>query len=154
MLSEKEKTDIEEALKHLPIRKAGGLEALRIVQKHRRWISDESVRDISAFLGMSPEEIDSLATFYNLIFRKPVGRHVILVCDSITCWIQGYEEIRESLEDHLGIQAGETTADDRFTLLPTVCLGACDKAPVMMVDDDLHGYLTPEKIKEVLKDYP
>ncbi len=153
MLSEKEIEEIEAELQKLPRRDAGGLEALRIVQKHQRWVSDEAVKDISDLLGMSPESIDSLATFYNLVFRKPVGRHIILICDSITCWIKGYDNIAAFLSEYLNIKMGETTSDDRFTLLPTVCLGSCDKAPVMMVDDDLYTNLTTEKITEILKDY-
>jgi NADH-quinone oxidoreductase subunit E len=153
MLSEQEKKEIEEELAHYPRRDAGGLEALRIVQRHRRWISDEAVQDISDHLEMSTHQIDSLATFYNLIFRKPVGRHVILLCDSITCWVKGYDNILAFIQDHLDIGLGETTPDDRFTLLPAPCLGACDRAPVMMVDEDLHGNLTPDKIKGILAQY-
>ena len=71
---------------------------------------------------------------------------MILVCDSVSCWVMGYEQVCEYLRDRLGIDLGETTADGRFTLLPVVCLGACDHAPAMMIDDELHGDLTPEKI--------
>jgi NADH-quinone oxidoreductase subunit E len=99
---------------------------------------------------MSPDELDSVATFYNLIYRKPVGRHVILVCDSVSCWIMGYDPIREHLSSRLGIGLGETTQDGRFTLLPIVCLGTCDHAPAMMVDDELYGDLDPAKIDEIL----
>ena len=119
---------------------------MKIVQRHRGWVSDESIRDIGELLGMSPADLDGVATFYNLIFRKPVGRHVVMLCDSVSCWIMGYERIREHLTQRLGIELGETTADDRFTLLPIVCLGACDHAPAMMIDDDLHGDLDPAKI--------
>ena len=154
MLTEKEKNEIEQELEHYPRRDAGGLEALRIVQRHRRWVSDQAIQDISNFLGMTPHQIDSLATFYNLIFRKPVGSHVILICDSISCWVKDYNNIVSFLSDQLGIGLGETTGDDRFTLLPSPCLGACDRAPVMMVDEDLHVNLTPEKIKKILTQYP
>jgi NADH-quinone oxidoreductase subunit E len=102
---------------------------------------------------MSPTDLDSVATFYNLIFRKPVGRHVIMVCDSVTCWIMGYDRIRTHLHDRLGIELGETTPDNRFTLLPIVCLGCCDHAPAMMVGSDLHSDLDPQKIDTELKNY-
>ena len=153
MLSEEEKKDIEKELAHLPRKSAGGLEALRIVQKHRSWISDEAVRDISEYLDLNEAQIEGLASFYNLIFRKPVGRHVILFCDSISCWIRQSDELQQKLSKHLGVKAGETTPDKRFTLLPFPCLGACDKAPVMMVDKDLHVHLTEEKIKKILENY-
>jgi NADH-quinone oxidoreductase subunit E len=103
---------------------------------------------------MSVTELDSVATFYNLIFRSPVGRHVIMICDSVSCWIMGYDRMREYVGKRLGISLGETTKDNRFTLLPIVCLGCCDHAPAMMVDDTLHSDLNPEKIDRVLGSYP
>jgi len=103
MLSEEEKKEIEEEARQYPTRKAACLEALKIVQKHRRWVSDENIRDIAAFLNMAAEEVENVATFYNLVFRKPVGRHVILVCDSISCWIMGYDNVLAYLGNKLGI---------------------------------------------------
>jgi len=153
MLSEDERRAVEAALKNFPRRSAGSLEALRIIQDRRGWISDESIRDVAAATGLSPDELDGTATFYNLIFRKPVGRHVILVCDSICCWILGHEEILDRLQLRLGIGVGETTPDGRFTLLPVCCLGACDHAPALMVDGDLHGDLTPDKLESILEKY-
>jgi NADH-quinone oxidoreductase subunit E len=102
---------------------------------------------------MSPDAIDSVATFYNLVFRKPVGRHVILVCNSVTCWMLKYEEIAAKLQEVLGIGFGETTSDDRFTLLTIPCLGTCDRAPAMMIDKDLHRDLTVNKIEGILEKY-
>ncbi len=153
MLSEQEKREIETELAHFPQKQAACIEALKVVQRHRRWVSDEAIKDIADFLDMSPAAIDNVATFYNLVYRKPVGRHVILICDSISCWIMGYEDIKRYLFDKLEIKLGETTKDDRFTLLPMACLGACDHAPVLMIDNDLYRDLTPEKIDDILKKY-
>jgi NADH-quinone oxidoreductase subunit E len=94
-----------------------------------------------------------VATFYNLIFRKPVGRHVILLCDSISCWVMGYETIRGYLQEKLGIQYGETTPDGRFTLLPNCCLGTCDCAPALMIGNDLYRNLTVDQLEEILSRY-
>ncbi len=116
-------------------------------------MSDENIRDIAAFLIMSPEEVENVATFYNLVFRKPVGRHVILVCDSISCWIMGYENIVSNLNKKLGIGLGETTTDDRFTLLTVPCLGTCDHAPALMIDDDLYRDLSADKLDEIIQKY-
>lgn len=138
---------------HYPDKKSVCIDAMRIVQSHRGWVSDESLRDIAEFLGMSLEDLDGVATFYNLIYRKPVGRHVILVCDSVSCWIMGYERVRKELSNRLGVRLGETTPDNRFTLLPVVCLGACDHAPVMMIDNDLHLGLESQKIDQLLDKY-
>jgi NADH-quinone oxidoreductase subunit E len=122
------------------------------VQRHRGWVSDESLRDIGELLEMSAADLDGLATFYNLIFRKPVGRHVVMLCDSVSCWIMGYERMREHLTSRLGIEFGETTPDNRFTLLPIVCLGACDHAPAMIVNNNLHGDLDRDKIDRLLEE--
>jgi NADH-quinone oxidoreductase subunit E len=153
MLTAEEKHEIEKAISLVPVKKAAGIEALKIVQDRRRWISDESLRDVAAFMEMSPEELDSVATFYNLIFRKPVGRHVILLCDSISCWVMGYESILEHLTKQLGIKYGETTKDGRYTLLPNCCLGTCDCAPALMIDNDLYRNLTIDQVDEILKKY-
>ncbi|MBZ0157535.1 MAG: NADH-quinone oxidoreductase subunit NuoE [Alphaproteobacteria bacterium] len=153
MLSEEERQEIERELQHCDRKSAASVEALKIVQKHRGWVSDEGIRDVAEILGMTVDELDAVATFYNLIFRKPVGRHVILLCNTISCWVMGYEGILDHLSGLLGITWGETTADGMFTLLPVPCLGACDQAPAMMVDGELYGDLTPEGIDEILGRY-
>lgn len=153
MLTTEEINEIEKEAAHYPRRDAVSIDALKIVQRHRGWVSDESLRDIAAHLCMSPTDLDSIATFYNLIFRKPVGRHVIMACDSVSCWIMGGERVRERLQERLGIGFGETTSDNRFTLLPIACLGCCDHAPAMIVDGDLHSDLDPQKIDTELEKY-
>jgi len=153
MLTALERQEIEHEFRLYPYKQAACIEALKIIQKHRRWVSDESLKDLSVLLEMSVEEIDGVATFYNLIYRKPVGRHVILLCDSVSCFIMGYSTVREYLESKLGIKYGETTPDDKFTLLPVPCLGTCDHAPAMMIGRDLHRDLTSEKIDEILLKY-
>lgn len=153
MLSEHERTEIDAELAHYPVRESVAIDALKILQKHRGWIADEALKDLADYLGMSTADLDGIATFYNLLFRKPVGRHVIFVCDSVSCWIMGYERIRAHLREQLGIEHGQTTSDDRFTMLPIVCLGCCDHAPAMMVDGDLHSDLNPQKIDSALEKY-
>lgn len=153
MLSEQETQEIQAELEHYEHKQAAGIEALKVVQEHRGWVSDEHLEDVAELLEMTPDELDSVATFYNLIFRQPVGRHVILLCDSVSCWIMGYERLREHLVERLGIDFGQTTPDDRFTLLPMVCLGTCDHAPALMIDNDLHRDLEPGKIDAILAQY-
>ena len=153
MLSPEERQEIEAELAHYPDKRAVCIDAMKVVQKHRGWVSDEGLKDIAELLGMSVDELDSVATFYNLIYRKPVGRHVILVCDSISCWMMGYDRLRDHLMSRLGVKMGETTPDGRFTLLPIVCLGTCDHAPAMLVDEDLHRDLDAEKIDSILEQY-
>jgi len=153
MLTEEEKKEITAELAHCERKEAASIEALMVVQKRRGWVSDESVRDVALLLDMTPAELDGVATFFNFIYRKPVGRHVIAICDSMVCWSLGYDPLRELLRQKLGIGFGETTQDDRFTLLPAACLGACDRAPAMLVDEDLYGPVTPEMLDEILQRY-
>ena len=138
VLSEAEMAAIDAEIAHVPYRAPVAIDALKIVQAHRGWVSDASLRAIAGHLQMSADELEGIATFYNLIFRRPVGEKVILLCNSISCWISGCDSLQAGLSTKLGIGFGETTADNRYTLLPVTCLGACDKAPVMMVGDDLH----------------
>ncbi|MGE5648440.1 MAG: NADH-quinone oxidoreductase subunit NuoE [Acidobacteriota bacterium] len=154
MLTEHERAEIDAEIAHYPIRESVAIDALKIVQKHRGWIADDALIDLADYLGMSRADLDGIATFYNLLFRKPVGRHVIFVCDSVSCWIMGFDRIREALLARLGVNLGETTPDGRFTVLPTVCLGACDHAPVLMIDRDTHGDLDPAALAALLERYP
>lgn len=153
MLTADEIREIDHEISLVPEKRAACIEALKIVQQHRRWISDESLQAIATHLEISPAEVDSVATFYNLIFRKPVGRNVILLCDSISCYVMGYQKIYAHLKEKLQISFGETTADGRFTLLPNACLGTCDHAPALMINQELYRDLTPGKIDEILNEY-
>ncbi len=150
MLSPEERREIEAEFAHYPDKRALTIDAMKVVQKHRGWVSDEALKDIAELLEVSVDELDSVATFYNLIFRKPVGRHVIMVCDSISCWIMGYDRLRDQLTKRLGVKMGETTPDGRFTLLPIVCLGTCDHAPAMMIDNDLHRDIDMDRLDSIL----
>jgi NADH-quinone oxidoreductase subunit E len=150
MLTAEELAELDDLLRESSRREAAA-DALRIVQRHRGWISNESLHDVAAFLGVAESSLETIATFYNRIYRKPVGRHVILLCDSVSCWIMGFEPVRKRLLDELGLPSMPgTSADNLFTLLPATCLGACDHAPAMMVDDELFCDLTPAKIDEIL----
>ena len=153
MLSDEIKSEIQCGIGACPTRRCAILETLEIVQRRHGWVSDERLKAVADFLSLTVEEVDGVATFYNRIYRKPVGRHVILVCDSVSCWIMGFENILVHITKRLGIEFGETTPDGRFTLLPIQCLGACEQAPAIMIDGTLHGDLTPDKIDEILKGY-
>jgi NADH-quinone oxidoreductase subunit E len=154
MLSEEEKRRIEATFALYETKSACAVEGMRILQDSRGWVSDDALADLAGLVEVSVHELDSLATFYSMIFRRPVGRHVILVCDSVLCWMLGYEEMIEYLKSRLSVDLGGTSPDGRFTLLPSVCIGACDQAPAMLVDRQLHGNLTPDKIDSVLAEYP
>jgi NADH-quinone oxidoreductase subunit E len=150
MLSETERTEIEAEIAQSCDRRSSCIGALKIVQAHRGYVSDEALRDLAALLQMTPDELDGVATFSSLILRHPVGQKVLKVCDSVVCWALGGQSLMEHLEQRLGIKAGETTADGRFILLPICCLGDCDHAPVMMVNDELVSNVTPQVLEQIL----
>jgi NADH-quinone oxidoreductase subunit E len=121
------------------------------IQDQFGYLSDEAVEEVAALLNMSTLEVEELATFYTFIYREPVGKHVIHVCDSVICWMDGFESIRDHLCNKLGIEMGGTTADGLFTLLPVCCIGYCDRSPAILINKEVHGPLTPEKLDEILE---
>ncbi len=136
-----------------PDTRAVGLEALKIVQKHRGWVSDESLLAVAEYLGLPVAELEGVATFFNLIYRRPVGKNVILYCSSVSCWIMGCEQVKEKISEELGIDFGQTSPDGEFTLLPVPCLGDCDRAPVMMVGPDQHRNLSRDNVGGIFAAY-
>lgn len=153
MLTEDELRWIEEEKAAAERPRAACIDALRAVQRRRGWVSDEVISEVAALLGMSPAELDDVATFYNFIYRRPVGRHVVHVCDSVICWMMGGDRLARSLVERTGAMSGGTSADGRFTLLPVACLGACDRAPAIMIDEDLVTDLAPEALDRILGRY-
>ena len=153
-LSAAERSAIEHEMHHYEDPRAASIEALKIVQKARGWVPDGAADAIGELLGIPASDVEGVATFYSQIFRQPVGRHIIRVCHSMTCFIAGHESILEALQRQLGIAPGQTTADGRFTLIPVCCLGNCDKAPALMIDDDTFGDVRSEGIAALLEAYP
>jgi len=154
MLSPEETQAIDHEVAIVPERRSACLEALQIVQRSRGgWVDDEALADVAQYLDMSTAELDGVATFYNLIHRKQVGRHVVHLCSSVSCWLMGYPKVRATIRKRLGIDFGETTADDRYTLLPIQCLGTCDHAPALMVDEDLHRDVDAGAVDAILERY-
>ncbi len=153
MLTDAEKKELEAEIAKYERREAACVEALKILQKHRGWVSDAGINDLSSLLGMTCDELDAIATFYSFIFRRPVGRHVIFLCDSVSCWIMGCGGLLDHMKARLGIGLGETTADGRFTLLPVSCIGRCDHAPALMIDSDMHDAVDRAGLDRILESY-
>ncbi|MGE5839105.1 MAG: NADH-quinone oxidoreductase subunit NuoE [Deltaproteobacteria bacterium] len=108
---------------------------------------------VSEALGVTLGDVYGVTTFYSFLSTSPVGRHVIRVCKSVPCCMKDAEVLIEWLEKELGIRPGETTPDGRFTLTRTNCIGACDQAPAMLIGDEVHGQLTPERLAGILKSF-
>ena len=121
------------------------------VQKHYGYLSDEGLHEAAELLGLTPLELEELATFYDFIYRRPVGKYVIHVCDGVVCWMFHENSVFEYLCQKLGVCAGEVSADGWFTVLPTACIGFCDRAPAMLINGKMYGPLTPELIDEILE---
>jgi NADH-quinone oxidoreductase subunit E len=127
------------------------IDVLRAIQDANGWVPDAGVELAAEILGLSPLQVEEIATFYDKIYRQPVGKRVIHVCDSICCWSRGGEEVYDYLRQRLSVEPGGTTTDGVFTLLPTCCLGACGEAPAMMVGLTTYENLTPERIDAILE---
>ncbi|WP_300650311.1 NADH-quinone oxidoreductase subunit NuoE [Pseudomonas sp.] len=153
-LSASERLAIEHELGHYEDPRAASIEALKIVQQQRGWVPDGAIPAIGQMLGIPASDVEGVATFYSQIFRQPVGRHIIRLCDSMVCYLQGHESIQAALQQRLGIGLGETSSDNRFTLLPVCCLGNCDKAPTLMIDDDTYSHLDADHVAQLLERYP
>ena len=152
-LAASELEEIRHEMEHYVDPRAATIEALKCVQRHRGWVPDGAIAAIGAVIGIPASDVEGVATFYNMIFRRPVGRHVIKVCDSISCFLTGYDELRAAISSHTGLGYGETSADGRFTLLPVCCLGNCDKGPTLMIDDDTHGPVAVADVPALLERY-
>jgi NADH-quinone oxidoreductase subunit E len=120
------------------------------LQRHFGYLSDEALKAGAGLLGLTTLELEELATFYDFIYREPVGKFVIHVCDGVVCWMFHEGSVFDYLCQKLGVCAGQMTADGLFTVLPTACIGFCDHAPAMLINGVPYGPLTPEKIDEII----
>lgn len=151
MIPEKLKKELEARVASAITPREAAVDVMKEVQNHYGWLTDEGVVEAGEIIGLSPLQVEELATFYEMIYRRPVGKKVIKVCDSISCWTMGNEDLVAHLAERLGTEPGGTTADGMFTLLPCSCLGNCGCAPAMMVGENMYEKLTPEKADEILE---
>lgn len=151
MLPKELKKFLVEKIAHTDHPRGLVVDVMLALQAHDGHLSDEAVQEVAVLLGMSPLEVEELATFYTFIYREPVGKYVIHICDSLICWMDGYESLKNYLCKKLNIEMGATTADGLFTLLPVCCIGYCDLSPAMLINRKVYGHLTPEKINSILE---
>ena len=151
MIKETLRTELQARIAAAVTPREAAVDVLKELQRHYGWVTDEAVCEAAELLGLTPLQVDELATFYEMLYRRPVGRRVIHVCDSISCWAVGGDTMLAHLANVLGVEPGETTADGAFTLLPCCCLGNCGEGPTMLVGDTLYSRLTPERVDEILK---
>ncbi|MCH9697777.1 MAG: NADH-quinone oxidoreductase subunit NuoE [Gammaproteobacteria bacterium] len=149
-LSDQERTELDHMLEHYPVASGASIDALKMIQKYHGWVSDEYLHALALYMQLPVAELESVATFYNLIFRKPVGENLVHPCDGVSCAIMGYRKVHQQLKKTLEINDGETTENNAFTLIPLPCLGACDKAPVVLINQTLHENVNPDQVAEII----
>jgi len=126
---------------------------LEEAQDKHGYLSRELLAELAESLGLSVSDVYGVASFYSFLLTKPLGRNVIRVCKSLPCYLKNSQIVIDYIEKEIGIRPGGTTADGRFSFELTNCIGACDKAPAMMINQDVYGDLTPEKISQILAKY-
>jgi NADH:ubiquinone oxidoreductase subunit E len=142
-----------EVIKELGGEHSTVLEILERIQDNYGCISGKAMQELSELMNIPVSDIYGIATFYSFLSVEPQGAYIIRVCKSLPCFLKNYELIVGTIRKEIGIGPGETTGDGKFSLHLTNCIGACDQAPAMMINDDLHVNLTPDKIADILKGY-
>src|SRR3989441_9746672 len=126
-------------------RRSAVLPALYLVQHQHGYITANGIRHVAALLGITRADVEEVVSYYSMFYTKPVGKFVLNVCRTLSCAVNGAERVTEALSTKLGIKPGETDPTGTFTLMEVECLGACDRAPIVMVNDDWHECLAPER---------
>jgi NADH-quinone oxidoreductase subunit E len=144
----------DEVVKRYPPerRKSAILYAIYLVQNQQGYVSRAGMRLVAAHIGCTPAEVEDVVSYYTMFYTKPVGKYVLNVCRTLSCALRGAERVTEELSAHLGIHPGETDSSGTFTLMEVECLGACDRAPVVMVNDDWHEALSPDRVRQFCND--
>lgn len=151
MITEKCKNSILELQKRYPEKRSALIPALHLAQAEIGYLPPEAQSDVAALFNIDVSEVNSVVTFYDMFFEKPVGKHLLHVCKNLSCMLRGGDEIMRSLCSKLKVQPGETSADGQFTVIPCECLAACDKAPMMLVDDEVVGPIKEEDLDRILE---
>jgi NADH-quinone oxidoreductase subunit E len=150
-LSPDRERELAELLTKYPTKMGALIPALHLCQDQNGWISDEVIDFVSKRLDLPPAHVKGVVTFYTLFNQKPVGKHQVWVCRTLSCALRGADDILHHCEKRLGIHVGETTKDGKVTLRTAECLASCGTAPVMQVDKEYHENLTKERVDEILK---
>ncbi len=150
MLSVSTRQKIDSLISKYPQRRSALIPSLQLVQEEAGYLSPDAIQDVAEVFELTPNEVYEVASFYTMLYKQPVGRHVIQVCTNISCLLCNAEGIMDHLRRRLGISPGETTADMRFTLVEVECLASCGTAPVVQINQDYYENLTPEKLDQIL----
>ncbi len=143
---------IEDLASHYPAerRRSALIPALHIVQQQQGYVSASAMRETAKVIGCTAAEVEDVVSYYSMFYTKPVGKYVLQVCRTLSCALTGAERLTEAISQKLGIKVGETDANRTFTLVEVECLGACDRGPVVLVNDHWHENATPENVAQLI----
>jgi NADH-quinone oxidoreductase subunit E len=150
MLSEATRLKIDALIARYPQRRSALIPSLQVAQAEAGYLSSEVIAEIAGIFELTANQVYEVASFYTMLYKRPVGRYVLQVCTNISCLLCNSDSIMAHLQKKLGIKPGETTPDRKFTLLEVECLGSCGTSPVVQINDDYHENLTPGKLDEIL----
>jgi NADH-quinone oxidoreductase subunit E len=150
MLSEAANQQIQALMSKYPRKRSALIPSLQLAQKEAGYLTNEILCELARIFDLTPNEVNEVATFYTMLYKKPVGKYVIQVCTNISCLLCNAEDIVSHLTGKLGVGFGETTPDGKYTLLETECLGSCGTSPVMQINETYYEELTPEKVDQIL----
>ncbi len=144
---------IEELAAHYPPdrRRSALIPALHIVQEQQGYVSANAMREVASVIGCTPAEVEDVVSYYSMFYTKPVGKYVLQVCRTLSCALTGAERVTDAISRKLGIKAGETDSTGTFTLMEVECLGACDRGPVVLVNDHWHELASPDSVDKLLE---
>lgn len=152
MLREKYAQEIAAILARYPVKRSAVLPLLYLVQREYGYCTEEGIREVADIAGVSPTVVRGVVGFYSLFYDRPIGRHLIQICDDLPCALRGADDLVTHAARRLGVRPGETTPDGRFTLETVMCIGACHRAPAMQVDLEFVENVTPEVFDQVIAD--
>ena len=150
MLSESTHQQIQLLIGKYPKRRSALIPSLQLAQKETGYLTSDAMQEIAGIFELSPNEVYEVASFYTMLYKKPVGKYVIQVCTNISCMLCNAEQIVDHLTKRLGINFGETSPDKKYTLVEVECLGSCGTSPVVQINEDYYEDLTPEKLDRIL----
>lgn len=152
MLSPETRQKIESLKKVYETHQSALIPALHVAQADQGWLSEDTQREVAQLLGLTPQSVRQVVTFYTMFHQKPVGRHLIQVCRNLSCSLLGGQRLQKQIQEKLGLEDGETTQDGRFTYVSVECLGSCGTAPVLMVNDRFVENVTPQQVDRLLEE--
>lgn len=150
MLTEKTRKAILDLQKKYPSKRSALIPALHLAQTEKGYLPREIQNEVAHLFGIEPNEVNAVVTFYDMFYEEPTGKHIIHVCKNVSCMLRGSDGLMTKVCQKLQVKPGETSADGEFTVIASECLAACDRAPMMLVDDQVVGPINENELDRIL----